>query len=270
MSDTPTILRKIIARKHQEIAERQSRISQAALLEQVQRQGPVRGFVAALAARMAQGQAAVIAEIKKASPSKGVIRADFDPVAIATSYAAGGAACLSVLTDVDFFQGADVYLQQARAATRLPVIRKDFLVNEYQVTEARAIGADCILLIVAALDPAQLRDLNQQALDLGMDVLVEVHDRAELELALQLPNRLIGINNRNLHSFEVSLQTTFDLLPLIPRDRLVITESGILSRGDVASMLQHQVYGFLVGESFMRAADPGAKLAELFGFPRPV
>lgn len=268
MTNTPTILRKIIARKYEEIAERKGKTPLAQLLVQARDQGPVRGFARALQARAAQERAAVIAEIKKASPSKGVIRADFDPVAIARSYEAAGAACLSVLTDVDFFQGADLYLQQARAATALPVIRKDFLVDEYQVVEARALGADCVLLIVAALDPTQLRDLNQQALELGLDVLVEVHDRGELELALQLPNQLIGINNRNLHTFDVSLQTTFDLLPLIPRDRLVITESGILSRGDVAVMQQHGVYGYLVGESFMRAADPGKKLAELFGFDR--
>jgi indole-3-glycerol phosphate synthase len=268
VTHTPTILRKIIARKHEEIAARKRSVSLTQLLAQAKEQDAVRGFARALQSRMEQERVAVIAEIKKASPSKGVIRADFDPVAIARSYEAAGATCLSVLTDVDFFQGADEYLQQARAATNLPVIRKDFLVDEYQVVEARAIGADCILLIVAALDPTQLRDLNQQALELGLDVLVEVHDRNELELALQLPNRLIGINNRNLHTFEVSLQTTFDLLPLIPRDRLVVTESGILSRGDVAVMQQHGVYGYLVGESFMRAADPGKKLAELFGFER--
>lgn len=268
MTHTPTILRKIIARKHEEIAERKRAASLAQLLERARDQNPVRGFAQALSAKVQQGRAAVIAEIKKASPSKGVIRADFDPVAIARSYEAAGATCLSVLTDVDFFQGSDLYLEQARMATSLPTIRKDFLVDEYQVAEARAIGADCVLLIVAALDPTQLRDLNQQALELGLDVLVEVHDRNELELALKLPNRLVGINNRNLHTFEVSLQTTFDLLPLIPRDRLVITESGILSRGDVAVMQQHGVYGYLVGESFMRAPDPGKKLAELFGLDR--
>lgn len=268
MTHTPTILRKIIARKYEEIAARKGVTSAAQLFDQARRQDPVRGFAQALSAKMEHGRAAVIAEIKKASPSKGVIRADFDPVAIARSYETAGAACLSVLTDVDFFQGSDLYLQQARAATALPVIRKDFLVDEYQVVEARAIGADCILLIVAALDPTQLRDLNQQALELGLDVLVEVHDRNELELALQLPNRMVGINNRNLHTFDVSLQTTFDLLPLIPRDRLVITESGILSRGDVAVMQQRGVYGYLVGESFMRAPDPGRKLAELFSFDR--
>jgi len=268
VTHTSTILRKIIARKYEEIAERKRATSLAQLLNQARDQDPVRGFAQALNAKVQHGRAAVIAEIKKASPSKGVIRADFDPEMIARSYEKAGATCLSVLTDVDFFQGSDAYLQQARAATALPTIRKDFLVDEYQVVEARAIGADCILLIVAALDPTQLRDLNQQALELGLDVLVEVHDRNELELALQLPNRLVGINNRNLHTFEINLQTTFDLLPLIPRDRLVITESGILSRGDVAVMQQHGVYGYLVGESFMRAPDPGKKLAELFGFER--
>lgn len=268
MTDTPTILRSIIARKHEEIVERQRRCSISELRSRAADQVPSRGFVQALARRIEAGEAAVIAEIKKASPSKGVIREDFDPVAIARSYEAAGAACLSVLTDVDFFQGADTYLQQARAATALPVIRKDFLVDPYQVVEARALGADCILLIVAALDPAQLRDLNQLALELEMDVLVEVHDRAELDVALQLPNRLIGINNRNLHTFDVSLQTTFDLLPAIPADRLVITESGILTKDDVAIMREKRVHGFLVGESFMRATDPGEKLADLFGFVR--
>jgi indole-3-glycerol phosphate synthase len=264
VSDNPTILRKIIARKHEEVAERQQRVSFQALEAQAAAQSKPRGFADALIRRVDARKPAVIAEIKKASPSKGVIRADFDPVSIARSYEKAGAACLSVLTDVDFFQGADVYLQQARAATQLPVIRKDFLVDPYQVVEARALGADCILLIVAGLDPVQLKELNQQALELGLDVLVEVHDRAELELALELPNRLVGINNRNLHTFEVSLATTFDLLPLIPQDRVVITESGILTREDVAAMREKDVHGFLVGESFMRAPDPGAKLAELF------
>lgn len=269
MTDTPTILRNIIARKHDEIAARQRQSSIVELRAKAAEQPAARGFVDALARRIEAEEAAVIAEIKKASPSKGVIRENFDPAAIAQSYEAAGAACLSVLTDVDFFQGADAYLQQARAATALPVIRKDFLVDPYQVIEARALGADCILLIVAALEPAQLRDLNDLALELGMDVLVEVHDRRELELALQLPNRLIGINNRNLHTFEVSLQTTFDLLPMIPADRLVVTESGILTKEDVAIMREQRVHGFLIGESFMRAADPGEKLAELFDFPRP-
>ena len=269
MTDTPTILRNIIARKYDEITARQQQCSIAELRARAAEQTPSRGFAQALARRIEVGEAAVIAEIKKASPSKGVIRENFDPVAIARSYEAAGASCLSVLTDVDFFQGADAYLQQARAATALPVIRKDFIVDAYQVVEARALGADCILLIVAALDATQLRDLNELALELGMDVLVEVHDRAELELALQLPNRLIGINNRNLHTFDVSLQTTFDLLPAIPPDRLVVTESGILTKDDVAPMREKHVHGFLIGESFMRAEDPGEKLAELFDFPHP-
>lgn len=264
MNNTPTILRKIIARKQEEVIERKARVSLGRLREAASAADPVRGFVQALAARIDQRQPAVIAEIKKASPSKGIIRPDFDPQALALSYQSGGATCLSVLTDVDFFQGADGYLQQARAATRLPVIRKDFVIDEYQVVEARALGADCILLIVAALDPAQLRDLNQQAHGVGLDVLVEVHDRAELELALQLPNRLIGINNRNLHTFDVSLQTTYELLTDIPPEKLIITESGIQARDDVRQMMAHNVYGFLVGESFMRANNPGAMLAEMF------
>lgn len=264
MKDAPTILKKIIARKHEEVRERKAVASLAQLRETAAVAGATRGFAQALVDRIESRRPAVIAEIKKASPSKGIIRPDFDPQALALSYQAGGATCLSVLTDVDFFQGADRYLLEARAATRLPVIRKDFVVDEYQVVEARALGADCILLIVAALDFAQLRDLNQQAHDLGLDVLVEVHDRAELELALQLPNRLIGINNRNLHTFDVSLQTTFDLLKDIPQERAVITESGIVTREDVLQMMDRHVYGFLVGETFMRSGDPGATLAEFF------
>lgn len=264
MTETPTILKKIIARKHEEVAERKARTLLAQLRTMAADADKPRGFVHALTQRMEQCKPAVIAEIKKASPSKGVIRADFAPRALAESYQAGGATCLSVLTDVDFFQGADEYLQQARAATNLPVIRKDFLVDEYQVVESRAMGADCVLLIVAALDAAQLVDLNQQAHELGLDVLVEVHNRDELELALRLPNRLIGINNRNLHTFEVTLDTTFELLEAIPQDRFVVTESGIVTQADVQQMYERGVYGFLVGESFMRADDPGAKLAEFF------
>ena len=208
----------------------------------------------------------MIAEIKKASPSKGVIRQDFDPVAIARSYADSGATCLSILTDKDFFQGCEDYLQIARAACSLPVIRKDFIVDPYQVLESRAIGADCILLIVAALaaDPGLLLALHDQAEDLGMDVLVEVHTQAELELALGLATPLIGINNRDLHSFDTSLQTTFDLLEHIPEDRVVITESGIHTHADVAAMRDHGVDCFLVGEAFMRADSPGDRLAQLF------
>jgi indole-3-glycerol phosphate synthase len=206
----------------------------------------------------------VIAEIKKASPSKGVIRPDFDPVAIARSYERGGATCLSVLTDVDFFQGADAYLVQARAATALPVLRKDFTIDPYQIHEARALGADCVLLIVAALSPAQLADLHGLALELGLDVLVEVHNARELDAALALDNPMVGINNRNLHSFHTSLETTFSLLPRIGDERLVVTESGIQRVDDVLAMRGHGVHAFLVGEAFMRAADPGAQLRTLF------
>lgn len=263
--NTPTVLRKIVDRKFEEIQERQALTSRDALLEQIAaNQDQPRGFVEALERKLAEGQAAVIAEIKKASPSKGVIREDFYPGEIARSYARGGAACLSVLTDVDFFQGSDEYLKQVRLEVDLPVIRKDFLVDEYQVFEARAIGADCILLIVACLEPERLRDLNDLARELGMDVLVEVHNQEELELALQLPNRLVGINNRNLHSFEVSLDTTFDLLAQIPDDRIVVTESGIHTIDDIAAMRGHNVNSFLVGEAFMRADDPGLRLMEMF------
>lgn len=264
MTNTPTILKKIIDRKHEEIAEQKAITSIAQWLDTAKKATTPRGFVRALEAKMTQKKAAVIAEIKKASPSKGVIREDFDPVFLAQSYERGGAACLSVLTDVDYFQGSNQYLQQARAATQLPVIRKDFIVDEYQVAEARGIGADCILLIVAALDPKALKDLNAQAAELGLDVLVEVHDRAELDIALELPNKLIGINNRNLHTFDLSLNTTYELLSAIPEDKLVITESGILAKEDVRAMLEKQVYGFLIGESFMRADDPGQRLAEFF------
>lgn len=264
MNDTPDILKKIVARKHEEIAVRRARVAQAALTAHLTDVDAPRGFVAALQARVDAGQPAVIAEIKKASPSKGVLRADFRPAEIARSYAGGGAACLSVLTDIDFFQGSDAYLQEARAACALPVIRKDFIVDPYQVVEARAIGADCILLIAACLDDEQLHALNGQAHDLGMDVLIEVHDGAELSRALRTGNRLIGINNRNLRTFEVSLQTTLGLLEQIPPERLVVTESGIVTPQDVQLMRGHGVNAFLVGEAFMRADDPGARLAELF------
>lgn len=264
MSATPDILKKIIARKHEEIAERKIQRSSAALQNEIVSASPVRGFEQAIVRHVQQGLPAVIAEIKKASPSKGVIREDFVPDDIARSYEKGGACCLSVLTDVDFFQGADAYLQSAREAVSLPVIRKDFMVDEYQLLESRAIGADCILLIVAALDPKQLVDLNQAARDIGLDVLVEVHDRAELDQALALPNRLVGINNRDLRSFDVSLNTTLDLLPNIPADKIVITESGIHSAEDVNLMRNNAVNGFLVGESFMRDSNPGARLNMLF------
>ncbi|SDK50317.1 indole-3-glycerol phosphate synthase TrpC [Microbulbifer yueqingensis] len=261
---TPTILKTIVERKWQEVAERRGRVPEAELRAQAEAMPPCRGFVAAIEARISAGEAAVIAEIKKASPSKGVIRPDFIPAEIASSYARGGAACLSVLTDVDFFQGADEYLQQARNAVRLPVLRKDFTVDPYQVYEARALGADCILLIAACLDDAQLRDLNTLARDLGLDVLVEVHNREELERALVLPNRLVGINNRNLHTFDVQLETTFQLLEQIPDDRIVVTESGIHTTDDVAAMRGHDVHAFLVGEAFMREPEPGRKLLEMF------
>ena len=261
MSD---ILNKILARKAEEIRARAETVSLATLKLQCEDMPETRGFTAALYRKIDAGQAAVIAEIKKASPSKGIIRADFNPAEIAKSYQQGGAACLSVLTDIDFFQGADAYLQQARAACGLPVLRKDFTVDEYQVYEARALGADCVLLIVAALGDAQMVDLNNLAMDLGMDVLVEVHDVEELERALQMDAPLIGINNRNLRTFEVSLETTIAMKDMVPKDRLLVTESGILVRDDVQLMRQHHINAFLVGETFMRADNPGEELARLF------
>jgi len=260
----PTVLKKIVDRKWQEVAERKPQVSEAALLEQIKLADAPRGFVAAMQGARDAGRSAVIAEAKKASPSKGVIRPQFDPAAIARSYAAGGATCLSVLTDRDFFQGHEDYLMQARAACSLPVIRKDFIVDPYQVLEARAINADCILLIVACLSDDQMKELNDLATELGMDVLIEVHDQAELERSLLLNQTLVGINNRNLHTFEVSLNTTFELLPMIPEQRIVVTESGILSRSDVELMRASHVDAFLVGEAFMRAEQPGEKLKELF------
>lgn len=268
MNDTPTILKKIIARKHEEVDERSARVSLDDLKAQIARQQggntDPRGFVASLERALKEGRAAVIAEIKKASPSKGVIRDPFVPADIAPSYEKGGASCLSVLTDVDFFQGSDEYLQQARAACALPVIRKDFIVDPYQIYEARALGADCILLIVAALNDQQLADLSALTHELGMDVLIEVHNEAELQRILPLNTRLIGINNRDLHTFEVSLDNTFKLLEQIPQDRIVVTESGILSPEDVAAMQARDVNAFLIGEAFMRADDPGQTLAEFF------
>ena len=262
----PDVLQNILQRKAEEITERAARMPLHELSARVADAPPVRGFAAAIEAKIATGQAAVIAEIKKASPSKGVIRADFDPAAIARSYEAGGAACLSVLTDVDFFQGADAYLQQARAACALPVLRKDFTIDPYQMVEARVLGADCILLIVAALDDDRLAELSGQAMDLGMDVLVEVHDLAELERALQVPAPLLGINNRNLRTFEVSLDTTLSLQDAVPRDRRLVTESGIIGPDDVRRMREAGVDAFLVGEAFMRDPQPGAALQRLF-FP---
>jgi indole-3-glycerol phosphate synthase len=260
----PDILQRILERKRAEVAERARRVPLAQLQRAAASAPALRGFVAALRARVARRKPAVIAEIKKASPSKGVLRADFQPAAIARSYAEHGATCLSVLTDVDFFQGADEYLQQARDACELPVLRKDFTIDAYQIHEARALGADCILLIVAALDDTQLRELAGVARALGLDVLVEVHDAAELERALPLDTPLIGINNRNLRSFETMLDTTLRLLPMIPKERIVVTESGILDPRDVALMRKNDVHAFLVGEAFMKADDPGQRLAELF------
>lgn len=264
MTDTPDILKRIVAHKAEEVAARQRQRPPQAVAAAAAEASPSRGFADALAAKIAAGEAAVIAEIKRASPSKGLLREDFQPAEIAASYARGGAACLSVLTDRDFFQGDDAHLVDARAACGLPVIRKDFVIDAYQIHEARALGADCILLIAACLTDAQLADFAALAQTLGMDVLLEVHDATELERARAVPTRLIGINNRDLRSFEVSLDTTLALLPQIPAGRLLVTESGIHSRDDVARMRSHGVHAFLVGESFMRAPDPGAKLAELF------
>ena len=264
MSD---ILQRIVAVKREEVASARAQRSLAswrADAESAEARGDGRDFEAALRARMAAGRAAVIAEVKKASPSKGVLREHFVPAEIAASYEAGGAACLSVLTDERFFQGSAAYLRQARAACRLPVLRKDFMIDEYQVVEARALGADCILLIAACLDDAQMADLETCARALGMAVLVEVHDGAELDRALRLATPLLGINNRNLKTFEVTLETTLALLPRLPADRLLVTESGILARADVQRMRDAGVGAFLVGEAFMRAPDPGAALQALF------
>jgi indole-3-glycerol phosphate synthase len=259
-----TILKKILDRKAEEVTERQAKTSLADLEKQIRTADKCRGFTHALTERISHKRPAVIAEIKKASPSKGLIREHFEPAAIAESYAENGAACLSVLTDKDFFQGDEEYLRQARDACRLPVIRKDFMIDPWQVAESRAIGADCILLIVAALEPARMQELAASAREYGMDFLVEVHNRKELDQALLLDADLIGINNRDLHTFKTSLTVTYELLPHIPDGAAVITESGIHIREDVEEMLDHGVYGFLVGESFMRAQEPGEKLKELF------
>ncbi len=265
MSD---ILDKIVAVKHQEVAAAKKKKPLEAMREDAESRVLTRDFVGALRAKIAAGQAAVIAEVKKASPSKGVLREDFIPADIAQSYAEGdgavSAACLSVLTDRQFFQGSADYLKQARASCALPVLRKDFMVDPYQVYEARAMGADAILLIAACLDDARMAELEAIAMDLDMAVLVEVHDGGELQRALKLKTPLLGINNRNLKTFEVSLQTTLDLLPEVPPDKLLITESGILARADVQSMRAAGVHAFLVGEAFMRADEPGLALAELF------
>ncbi len=258
------ILQRIVARKHEEIAERSARRPLAEVRQAAEQAAPLRGFADALVNRVAMRQPAVIAEIKKASPSKGLLRAAFDPPAIARCYQQAGAACMSVLTDEDFFQGSDSYLRQARAATSLPVIRKDFIIDPYQVYEARALQADCILLIVACLDDGQMRELNDLAGELDMDTLIEVHDAEEMERALRLDNRLVGVNNRDLRTFAVSLETTLRLRDMVPGDRLLVTESGIARPDDVAMMRANGVHAFLVGESFMRAEDPGAALRDLF------
>ena len=261
MSD---ILNKIVAVKREEVAAARKQRDLASLRRDAEGRTDVRDFAGALRSKIAAGQAAVIAEVKKASPSKGVLREHFVPAEIAASYERHGAACLSVLTDVQFFQGATAYLEQARAACSLPILRKDFMVDAYQVFEASAMGADCILLIAACLDDAQMADLEAHAHALGMAVLVEVHDGAELDRALRLKTPLLGINNRNLRTFEVTLDTTLGLLPRVPPERLLVTESGILGVADVKRMRDANVHAFLVGEAFMRAADPGAALAELF------
>ena len=262
MSD---ILQRIVAVKREELAAARAARSLASWREEAQARRDVRSFEGALRAKIAAGRAAVIAEVKKASPSKGVLREHFVPAEIAASYERHGAACLSVLTDERFFQGSAAYLQQARAACTLPVLRKDFIIDEYQVVEARALGADCILLIAACLGDTQMAELEAAAQALGMGVLVEVHDGDELDRGLRLKTPLVGINNRNLRTFEVTLDTTLGLLPRVPAGRLLVTESGILGRTDVQRMRAAKVNAFLVGEAFMRAADPGAALADIFG-----
>ena len=262
--DCPDVLRRIIRHKAREVAERAERTPLRVLGERAEAQSAPRGFAASLRSRIAAGEPAVIAELKKASPSKGVLREEFEPESIARDYARGGAAALSVLTDEAFFQGADRHLVEARAASGLPVLRKDFVIDAWQVYEARALGADCILLIVAALGDAQLNELAGLAVHLGMDVLVEVHDAGELDRAAQLDSLLLGINNRDLRTFQTTLDTTLGLLDRIPDDRTVITESGIHTRADIARMRAAGVNGFLVGEAFMRAERPGMRLRELF------
>jgi indole-3-glycerol phosphate synthase len=264
-SNTPTILKKILDRKVQEIAERSPKKSLKDHEQEFDRYPAPRGFTRAIEQKIENGKAAVIAEIKKASPSKGVLRDPFVPEAIAESYQNAGAACLSVLTDADFFQGHEDYLIGVRNSVELPVIRKDFLIDPFQIAEARAIGADCVLLIVSALDDAQLKDLHAQATEYGMDVLIEVHDAEEMTRALAIQNKLIGVNNRNLHTFDVSLQTTLDLQTMVKDDRILVTESGILVHDDVDLMRNNDIHSFLVGEAFMRADDPGTRLTELFG-----
>lgn len=264
MVDIPDILKRIVARKHEEIAERSKRTTQRQLMAQINGSEPRRGFVRALRSKHSQGLPAVIAECKRASPSKGVLREDYQPADIAQRYESGGAACLSVLTDADFFQGHESHLIEARANCALPVLRKDFTVDEYQVVESAAIGADCILLIVGALEDSVLSQLQKMAGDLGLDVLVEVHDRQELERALSLDIDLVGINNRDLRTFNVSLDTTLELLNSVPDGVTIVTESGILAREDVTLMLDANIRSFLVGEAFMKTQDPGKTLHDLF------
>ncbi len=269
MEHPPDILLRILRRKVEEIAQRRLEIPEEELLQRCSEAPPTRGFAEAVRHRIGAGEAAVIAEIKRASPSKGLIRERFVPVEIARSYEQGGACCLSVLTDHDFFQGADDHLKQARAACSLPVLRKEFIIDSYQVYESRTLGADCILLIVAALSDSQLVELSELAHQLCMDVLVEVHNREELERALRLPVTLLGINNRNLHTFETSLQTTLELLPLASSRHIVVTESAINTPDDVALMRNHGVHAFLVGEALMRSEHPGDRLKKLFDLSRP-
>lgn len=261
------ILNRILARKAEEVAERRTRLPEAELVARIAGLPGTRGFAAAIEAKIDAGLPAVIAEVKKASPSKGLIRTDFDPAAIARSYAAAGAACLSVLTDSDFFQGSEAFLQQAREACSLPVLRKDFIIDAYQVYEARAIGADCVLLIVSALDDDVLLQLSLLAAELDLDVLCEVHDEEELERAQALPVPLIGVNNRNLRSFETSLETSLALQELVEYDRVLVAESGIHTPEDVARLREGGIQAFLVGEAFMRAEDPGSELKRLFALP---
>ncbi|MGF7465589.1 indole-3-glycerol phosphate synthase TrpC [Alcaligenes phenolicus] len=258
------ILAKILDTKRAEVVTARQLRSESDLLREAKNRNDLRGFASAIEDKIAQGKPAIIAEVKKASPSKGVIRADFNPTEIASSYAAHGAACLSVLTDIQYFQGSYDHLRQARAVCALPVLRKDFIIDPYQIIHARAMGADCILLIVAALEKDQLIEYEEMAHELGMDVLVEVHDRAELDIALQMKTSLLGINNRNLRTFETSTQNTLDLLPFIPSEKRVVTESGIHTIEDVALMRENQVQAFLVGEAFMREPDPGVALQNLF------
>jgi indole-3-glycerol phosphate synthase len=263
------VLERIVTVKRAEVASAKLRVPQAELERRARAAAAPRDFVGALRARISAGRAAVIAEIKRASPSKGVLRPDFDPVSIAQSYENGGAACMSVLTDREFFQGSEEHLKAARAACRLPALRKDFVLEPYQVFESRALGADCILLIAAALSREAMRELEEVAVALGMAVLVEVHDGTELDAALELKTPLLGINNRNLRNFDTRLETTLDLLPRVPAGRTVVTESGILAPQDVARMRSRGVHAFLVGEAFMRAPDPGEALARLFAAGGP-